>query len=93
MPDFTRTCKLWRVFVHPATRRMGIATRLVREAARQAREEMGYSRLSLRTHKTNSGSLRLYDSLGFGRRSEDVVAAAFPLKFLAVNYEVFFDKG
>ncbi len=43
MPDLARTCKLWRIFVHPATRRMGIATKLIGEAVREARR-MGYER-------------------------------------------------
>lgn len=82
-----RTGKLWRVFVHPATRRMGIASRLIEEALKLAREK-GYERIALRTHQTNSGAVKLYEKCGFELVARETISAYYPLKFTANCYEM-----
>ncbi len=42
--------------------------------------------MELKTHKTNSGGLKLYDGAGFRRESEEVHASAYPLNYWIVNY-------
>ena len=44
--------------------------------------------MCLRTHKTNVGGLKLYDKCGFRRVSQTVFAEAFPLAYIAVNYDM-----
>lgn len=79
-------CKLFRVFVHPATRRMGVATMIVKEALTQAKKA-GYTKVIVRTHKTNVASVGFYESLDFVKVSEQVFVSAFPLKYWVVNFE------
>lgn len=67
---------------------MGIASKLSKEALEMAKARFGYERVVLRTHKTNGGGLRLYESLGFRRVGEEAIASAYPLKYLAVNFEM-----
>ena len=49
--------------------------------------------MCLRTHLTNVGGLRLYDRCGFRRVSTTVFAAAFPLSYLAVNFDMDLTDG
>ena len=50
--------------VHPDLRQQGVATVLVEEAERQAREA-GATRLSLHVHTGNEAAIRFYERLGF----------------------------
>ena len=58
------------VAVHPACRRKGLATLLIRALAKRAGER-GIARLTLDVSETNAGAIALYAGLGFtedGRR-------------------------
>lgn len=59
--------KAWQLrdlYVPPAHRRRGIATRLIERVVADAKN-VGAVRVSLQTEVTNSTALRLYSSLGF----------------------------
>lgn len=60
--DDGKTCFIGRLIVHPASRRQGIATRLMREI-----EECfpHVTRYELFTGYKSQGNLRLYDKLGY----------------------------
>ena len=87
MPALAKTCKLWRVFSHPATRRMGIASKLISEALKLSKAH-GYKRVALRTHKSNTRALKLYEKCGFALKAEEIISAYYPLKFIAMCYEM-----
>lgn len=66
---------------------MGIGSKLIESALKSARE-LGYRRMVLRTHKTNVAGIACYESNGFAQISETVFVSSYPLKFLAVNFEI-----
>ena len=47
--------------------------------------------MSLRTHKTNVGGIKLYEKNGFVKTCEEIFAEAYPLQYIAVNFEINFD--
>ncbi|WP_281176995.1 GNAT family N-acetyltransferase [Paraburkholderia bannensis] len=57
---------LYDLFVSPAARRSGVATRLLQAAAARARAD-GKVRMDLTTAKTNLQAQALYESLGWTR--------------------------
>lgn len=61
-----RSYVLYDLFVDPAVRRSGVARRLMRAAADEARSR-GATSLVLSTAKTNLAAQRLYESLGWVR--------------------------
>lgn len=62
--DPETTASLWRVFVHEDHRRMGVASRLVEIAEKEA-ASLGYQRIYLHTHKYVSGALEFWLSRGY----------------------------
>ena len=86
MPKLAKTCKMSRLFVHPATRRMGIGTKMIEHGLEEA-QRMGYNRFATSANKTNSAANKLLVQCGFSKVCEDVFASAFPLKFKVVHYE------
>ncbi len=89
MPQVARTCKLHGLVVHPATRRMGIASAVVKEAAKRARL-CGFRRIAASFNKSQYGAVQLFSSLdGFHCVDDkDVYLRCFPLKFIRLHYEM-----
>lgn len=56
--------ELQKLYMAEAAKKQGIATRLVQQVERRARE-LGYRRLYLETHSSLVPALRLYEKLGF----------------------------
>ena len=63
-----QTAKLRLLYVEPAARGLGLATRLLEKSMRFAREK-GYQRLTLFTTAENISARRIYEKLGFTRVS------------------------
>ncbi|MGB4612398.1 MAG: GNAT family N-acetyltransferase, partial [Methanothermobacter thermautotrophicus] len=62
--DPETTASLWRVFVDEDHRRMGVASRLVEIAEKEA-ASLGYQRIYLHTHKYVGGALEFWLSRGY----------------------------
>jgi len=67
------TLHLPQVAVHPASRRQGLAKRLVEEACRAAAMR-GVKQATLLVSESNTGARELYAKMGFEKRSEFVAA-------------------
>jgi RimJ/RimL family protein N-acetyltransferase len=64
---------LFGLVVHPAHRRQGVATGLVRACMRHARE-YGAAVVRSETHVSNTPSIRLHESLGFDNEGQFIDA-------------------
>lgn len=51
-------------------------------------KSQGYVRVALRTHKSNTGAVKMYEKNGFKLKSEEIISAYYPLKFIAMCYEL-----
>ncbi|XP_023339709.1 uncharacterized protein LOC111709957 [Eurytemora carolleeae] len=80
------TGKLWRMFVDPSCRRMGIGSKLMKELF-CAVQHLEYSSLELRTHETNTMAIEFYSRHGFRERKKTVFAEVFPCKLHAILFQ------
>jgi ribosomal protein S18 acetylase RimI-like enzyme len=67
-PIDPQTCEMKRLYVRPELQGAGVGRMLAVRAIAEARS-IGYSAILLDTLPTMQGALRLYDSLGFVRRT------------------------
>ena len=87
MPELARTSKCWRLYIHPEFRRLGVASRLIKESLKLC-YDLGYTRVAVRTHENNEAAIRLFDKNGFRLVSSDVLAQSYPLKFNLLDFEI-----
>ena len=67
------------MFVSPNARRMGIGSKLINATKAHAKKH-GIKVIQLRTHETNAGAIKCYESNGFVKEDESVFA-----EFLEAN--------
>ena len=65
-----------KVFVHPNSRRMGIATHLINHAIVLAREK-GSKKVNLNVYTTNTNAIKLYKELGFREIGKNLLGQGF----------------
>jgi len=65
---------VWGMYVGPAYRRKGLARMLLTELLERAARQPGLERINLAVADTNTGALRLYESLGFTAYGKEIDA-------------------
>ncbi|XP_042885601.1 uncharacterized protein LOC122261856 [Penaeus japonicus] len=83
--DSLATAKLWRMFVHPGFRKIGLASRLI-SACHEECARLGYTRVELRTHETNTKARKCYEKAGYVLTGKNNFARVYPHSFDAVHY-------
>lgn len=79
----TDSARLVRMYVRPPFRHRGIATSLVEELVRLARE-LRYERVVLDVMATRTEAVRLYERLGFGQ-VEPYATHHVPMRFMGLD--------
>ena len=82
------TCRLYWLCTHNACRRMGIASRLVREALQTAEKSGGYAVAVATASKYCTSATATLEKVGFRKTDETVIASAYPMSFSVNEYEM-----
>ncbi|XP_047496807.1 uncharacterized protein LOC125044251 [Penaeus chinensis] len=83
--DSFTSAKLWRMFVHPRFRKMGLASRLI-SACHEECARLGYTSVVLRTHVTNFKARKCYEKAGYVCTGKNNFARLYPHSFDVVHY-------
>ncbi|XP_037782540.1 uncharacterized protein LOC119578933 [Penaeus monodon] len=83
--DSLTSAKLWRMFVHPRFRKMGLASRLI-SACHEECARLGYTSVVLRTHVTNFKARKCYEKAGYVCTGKNNFARLYPHSFDVVHY-------
>ena len=81
------TCRLYWMCTHPACRRIGIASKLVKEALRMAKCG-GYTVIIATANKSCTNATAALEKVGFEKHSEIVFASAYPMSFSVNQYKM-----
>lgn len=88
MDPVARICKLYWLCTHPACRRMGIASKLIKEALDIAIESGGYLRAAAVANKNNKAATLTLEKVGFDVIEETVIVSSYPLRFSTIDFEM-----
>ncbi|TRY75674.1 hypothetical protein TCAL_11609 [Tigriopus californicus] len=88
------TClRMERLFVHPACRRMGIATQLIQECITRSPKRWGQGlTLTASTASTQMALAKCLGQAGFQEDGHTVMASAYPLEFKTVTVAMLLDN-